>query len=77
MARFHGLGSLTLLPNTVKTILDKVDTETVIGLGTDVGSSIPSEYFRMRGMPMNRDTACYLVMKTLGEHNRWFTSSYH
>ena len=69
--------SLTILPNTIKTLIDVLDEETLTEIGSELGASFPREYLLMRGMVVDKKAAQYFILKTLGENNHWFNASYH
>lgn len=69
--------SITLVPQTLQSILLELDDDTIRDLGKKLGGVVPREGFMMRGLPMTFDTARLLVEKIMGEYDHWFEASYH
>ena len=71
------LSSLTILPNTIKALINVLDEETLTEIGSELGASFPKEYLLMRGMSTDKKATQYFILKTLSENNHWFNASYH
>ena len=69
--------TVTLIPATLQAFLEELDYETVAEIGAKLGSVVPKEGFMIRGLPMNEDSARFLIEKILGESSNWFAASYH
>ena len=71
------MDALSILPQTMNKLLEKIDDKTIEELGAELGSMIPKEGFLIRGMNDSRASAKILVEEILGGFQHWFNASYH
>ena len=68
---------MIIMPSVMKNIIEAIDDNTIINLGTALGSFIPREGLLMRGLDKSEEKAEILILRILGEHDNWFSASYH
>lgn len=69
--------ALTILASTMKEFLEPLDEDEIRLVGEKVGARIPRQSMLMRGVSIDGDAARDHIMRILGEHDNWFTVSYH